>query len=138
MATWDRPIANHYGATTDVSARILASLVAAGRDLDRLTCGDLASFGEFHAGGLASTRELARLAAMGPGSQVLDVGCGIGGPARMLAAEFGCQVTGIDLTESFCHAARMLTAKLGMSDRVQCCRGTALQLPFASASFDTV
>ncbi|MEO8040738.1 MAG: class I SAM-dependent methyltransferase [Betaproteobacteria bacterium] len=126
-----------YGPT-GICARIMAGLLAAGKDLDRLTRDDLASFDEFHAGGRDSTRELARLAALSPGSKVLDVGCGIGGPARTLAAEFGCRVTGIDLTEGFCHAARMLSARLDMSGQVSFQCASALALPFASAAFDVV
>lgn len=125
-------------APADISARIVARLIEAGKDPERLTREDLASFDEFHAGGRESTRELARLAAIADGSKVLDIGCGIGGPARTLAAEFGCKVTGIDLTDAYCQAARMLTAKLGMERQVifQC--ANALDLPVAAACFDMV
>ena len=70
--------------------------------------------------------------------QLLDVGCGIGGPARILAAEYGCHVTGIELTEAFCHTAERLTARLGMGDHVSFQHGDALDLPFEDASFDLV
>ena len=69
---------------------------------------------------------------------VLDVGCGIGGPARTLAAEFGCRVTGLDLTEEFCRAAEMLTARLGLSDKVTLQHGSALGMPFDGGVFDAV
>jgi ubiquinone/menaquinone biosynthesis C-methylase UbiE len=137
MTELDHAVRAQY-APTDISARIVARLIEAGKDPERLTREDLASFDEFHAGGRDSTRELARLAAIAAGSEVLDIGCGIGGPARTLAAEFGCRVTGIDLTDGFCQAAQMLTDKLGMSDAVSFQCADALDLPFASASFDTV
>ncbi len=137
MTELDRAVSAQY-APIDISARIVARLIEAGKDPERLTREDLASFDEFHAGGRDSTRELARLAAIADGSKVLDIGCGIGGPARTLAAEFGCRVTGIDLTEGYCQAARMLTAKLGMGDQVNFQCANALDLPFPAASFDMV
>ena len=87
-----------YGAV-DISSRILERLVRAGKDVHALTRDDLTPFDEFHGGGRASTRSLAELAALAPGTHVLDIGSGVGGPARTLAAEFGCRVTGLDLTE---------------------------------------
>lgn len=137
MTELDLALSAQY-APTDVSARIVARLIEAGKDPERLTREDLASFDEFHAGGRDSTRELARLAAVADGSKVLDIGCGIGGPARTLAAEFGCQVTGIDLTEGYCQAARMLTATLGMGGQASFQCADALDLPFEAASFDIV
>jgi SAM-dependent methyltransferase len=69
---------------------------------------------------------------------VLDVGSGLGGPARVLAAEFGCSVTTVDLTPSYVEAARMLTARLGLEDRIRHEVGDALALPFGDDSFDVV
>jgi MPBQ/MSBQ methyltransferase len=131
------PVARHYGSH-DVSARILEALISSGRDPDQLTREDLASFDEFHGGGLASTRDLARYAGVNAGQAVLDLGCGIGGPARTLAAELGCNVQGLDLTPGFIAAAEMLTERVGLSDR--CCfrTGDATALPFSEASFDVV
>jgi ubiquinone/menaquinone biosynthesis C-methylase UbiE len=69
---------------------------------------------------------------------VLDLGCGIGGPARYLAATFGCKVTGVDLSPGFIDAATYLTARCGLSDRVTFQVGDGLHLPFEDAAFDTV
>ncbi len=69
---------------------------------------------------------------------MLDVGCGIGGPARYLAATFGCRVTGIDLSPEFIGAATYLTARCGLLDRITIQVGDALHLPFEDAAFDTV
>jgi ubiquinone/menaquinone biosynthesis C-methylase UbiE len=71
-----------------------------------------------------------------PGVTVLDVGCGLGGPARFLAATYGCHVTGIDLSQPFIEAARMLTERSGLADRVTFLQTNALELPFADAFFD--
>ena len=130
-------IDRHYGSI-DISARIVAAVRAAGLDPSRVSRDDLASFDEFHTGGRGSTRELARLAGLREGQEVLDVGSGIGGPARTLAAEFGCRVTGIDVTEAFCAAATMLTGWVGLDDRVTFRQGDARHLPFPDGSFDVV
>ena len=66
---------------------------------------------------------------------ILDIGSGLGGPARYFASRFGCRVTGIDLTPEFCDVARHLTRLLGLEDRVRFELGNAF-MPFAEASFD--
>lgn len=137
MAEYGRNVNQHYGGT-DLAARILAMLRAAGKNPDTITRDDLASFDEFHTGGRASTRELARLAGLGAGMQVLDVGCGVGGPARTLAAEFGCFVIGVDLTAEFCRAAAMLTSLVRLSEHVVFQQADALKLPFRDGQLDAV
>src|SRR5919197_4490873 len=117
MSDYVHAINQLYGQA-GLSAKILTALHEAGKDLDALTRDDLASFDEQHDGGREGTRELARLAGLRAGMHVLDVGSGLGGPARTLAAEFGCRVTGRDLTEEFCRAAVMLTARVGLQDRI--------------------
>jgi len=74
--------------------------------------------------------------APGPAQHLLDIGSGIGGPARYFARRFGCRVTGIDLTPEFCAVAQQLTQLLGLDDRVGFHVGDALSMPFADASFD--
>jgi sarcosine/dimethylglycine N-methyltransferase len=133
-----RSIIDHHYGTTDLTARILKRLRGAGKDPATLTRDDLAGFDEFHTGGRDSTRALARLAGIRPGMRLLDVGSGIGGPARTLAAEFGAVVTGLDITEAFCRTAQELTTLVGLSDRVTFQHGDALAPPFPGASFDAV
>ena len=128
-------IRSHY-APTDVSARILAALKAAGKDLAHLTPDDLAPMDEFHTRGRAATVDLARLLALTGKERVIDVGCGIGGPSRYLAHTFGCRVTGIDLTPEFVQAATMLAEMTGLKDRVDYKEANALALPFPDESFD--
>jgi SAM-dependent methyltransferase len=127
-----------YWSRDGLAEAILDALRASGKDLDALTIDDLAPTDQFHGGGKATTVRLAGLARLRPGMEVLDVGGGFGGPARTLAAEFGCRVTVIDLTEAYVRAAEMLTARLGLGDRVTHHTGDALALPFADASFDVV
>src|SRR5438876_8319301 len=107
-----------YWGRAGIGQAILDALAALGKDLDALSVDDLAPLDQFHGGGKPATLRLARLAALKPGMHVLDVGGGFGGPARTLAAEFGCRVTSIDLTPTYVEAARMLTFRLKLGDRV--------------------
>ena len=137
MSDYVQAINQHYGQA-ELSAKILTALREAGKDIAALTRDDLAPFDEHHRGGREATRELARLVELRTDMHVLDVGSGFGGPARTLAAEFGCRVVGLDLTEACCRAAEMLTARVGLHDRVTFRQGNALDLPFAEATFDVV
>lgn len=128
-------ISDHY--TLDgLLDRLRAALVEDGVDPDAPSLRDLAYYDQFHGRGLEATLELGDLLAPGPRDHLLDVGCGLGGPARILADRFGCRVTGIDLTESFVEAARRLVALLRMDDRVDIVLGNALSMPFGDAAFD--
>jgi len=127
-----------YWGRDGLGQAILDALAASGKNFDRLSIDDLAPLDQFHGGGKGTTVRLARLARLSPGTRVLDVGGGLGGPARTLTIEFGCQVTVVDLTESYTRAAQMLTAQLGLDDRVTHQVGNALELPFDDGSFDVV
>jgi MPBQ/MSBQ methyltransferase len=127
-----------YWGRDGLGQAILDTLAASGKNLEALTIHDLAPLDQFHGGGLAATVRLARLAGLQPGTRVLDVGGGLGGPARTLAVEFGCHVTVVDLTQSYVRAAEVLTARLGLGDRVTHHAGDALELPFDEGTFDVV
>ena len=127
----------HYGRP-DLAGTLLKALESAGKDIQNLAPDDLAPFDNLHVRGRAGTHGLARLAGLRPGTRVLDVGCGIGGPARTLAAEYGCLVTGIDLTESYVEAGRELTERVGLSESVSIHVGNAVELPIVDGSFDVV
>lgn len=125
----------HYGRAK-LDETLLAALQNAGKDINALTIEDIQSFDQNHIGGNASTRTLAQLAGIQEGNHVLDIGCGLGGAARTLAAEFGCTVVGLEITEAFCRAAEMLTLRVGMSSQVSIRQGNALALPFDDETFD--
>jgi len=127
----------HYSAT-DLTNRIKSALATITPEEQTLTVAQLAPLDQFHTRGILATAELANSAGLGPSTRVLDLGCGIGGPARYLAATFGCKVTGVDLSPGFIDAASYLTARCGLSDRVKFQVGDALHLPFEDAAFDTV
>ena len=130
-------IQTHY-TRSDLANVILGALEKAGKDLNRLTPEDLAPIDEFHIRGRAATLELARAAGLDSTRRVLDVGSGIGGTSRCLATEFGCRVTGIDLTDEYCRAAEILSAKIGLAELVDFRQGDATHLPFDDGSFDVV
>ncbi len=130
-------ISEHY-ARGDLAATILAAIHAAGKDQNALTVDDLAPVDQFHTRGKQATLELARRAELTAGMRVLDVGGGIGGPARTLASEMGCVVTVLDLTEEYCRTGEILTARTGLSGRVTFRHGSALDIPFTDVSFDAV
>jgi len=127
----------HYGETR-IGERILEALAAAGKDMHRLVPDDLAPIDEFHTRGREATRDLARAARLQAGERVLDVGSGLGGPSRRLAAEFGCHVVGIDVTPAYCEAATLLAEHVGLAHRVTYRQGDAAVLPFEDAAFDVV
>jgi sarcosine/dimethylglycine N-methyltransferase len=130
-------VRDHYRAT-GLTERLKAVLATLGPEDKQLTPQQLSTLDHFHTRGLAATVELARLAGVSASSVVLDVGSGVGGPARFLAATLGCQVTGVDLSEPFVDAARYLTARTGQSGHVQFQTGSALELPFDAGHFDVV
>ncbi len=130
-------VRDHYRAT-GLTERLKTALAVFGPEEQRLTPQQLAPLDHFHTMGLAATAELARLCGITADMSVLDVGAGVGGPARFLAATFGCRVTGIDLSEPFVDAARYLTARTGQGDKVAFQAASALELPFADGSFDAV
>jgi len=125
----------HYRAT-GLTDRIKSALAAITPEDQPLTTAQLAPLDQFHTRGILATTELAGAAGLEPGSRVLDLGCGIGGPARYLAATFGCSVTGVDLSPGFIDAATYLTGRCGLSDRVRFHVGDALQLAFETGAFD--
>jgi MPBQ/MSBQ methyltransferase len=134
---FERKVQSHY-AREDLGNVILKSLADAGKDLQRLQLADLAPVDEFHIRGRKATMELARAVGLVPDLHVLDVGSGIGGPSRCIATEFGCRVSGIDLTKEYCLVAEMLAEKVGLSHLVTYRQGDALNLPYPNGTFDVV
>jgi SAM-dependent methyltransferase len=127
-------VVSHYGGA-DVSERILRAVIESGLDLADPDA--LAGVDEFHLGGRSATEALLDDVDPAPGSSVVDVGCGIGGAARVMARR-GCRVLGVDLTPSFVEAARELSSAAGFGDDLRFEVGSALELPVDDASVDLV
>ena len=128
-------VTGHYGRPGMLEA-ILGAAEKVGIDPEAMTQADLSLVDEFHLGGVAATRSLLAMLDPPPGARLLDVGSGIGGPARVAASEHGCRVTGVDLTPEFTELATELTARVGLEDRVEFRTADAAALPFPDASFD--
>ena len=131
------PATNHW-SREGLTEALQDIIRESGRSLGDLSVVDLAPLDHFHGDGREATLRLARLLDPAPGTKVLDVGGALGGPARTLAVEFGCVVTVLDLTEDYVRAGEMLTAGLGLQDRVRFDLGNALHLPYPPESFDVV
>jgi sarcosine/dimethylglycine N-methyltransferase len=130
-------VAAHYTSHSQLD-RILAALEAEGHDLDALEPEALAAFEDFHTLGRLATLELAELVDVRDTDRVLDLGSGIGGPARFLARTFGCHVTGIDLTPELCDVARELDERTGLDGLVTIDEGDVTDLPYDDDTFDLV
>ncbi len=133
----EQQVASHYGRG-ELVGKFDSALRQAGKDPERLTTDDLGPFEDFHIGGRQATADLAMQLELRPGMRLLDIGCGIGGPARFFAERYGCEVTGIDLTEDFVLLADVLTRRLGLDGLVSFRQGSALDLLFEAESFDRV
>lgn len=135
MDRHEQGVASHYEAY-DVLAKIRAGLQSLGHDPDHVTPDILKPVDEFHIGGAEATLALLDKLDLRSEMDILDIGCGIGGPARIMAASTGARVTGIDLTPGFIEAARALSAMCGMGERVRFEVASATELPFADEAFD--
>lgn len=132
-------VQDHYarsGSGSAIVARIIAALRAHAGDDVAITPGTLAPIDHLHGRGELATQELTALLEPRSGEAILDIGSGLGGPARWIATKFGCAMTGVDLTQEHCDAARELNAACGLSDRVRIMQGSALDLPVPDAGFD--
>jgi ubiquinone/menaquinone biosynthesis C-methylase UbiE len=135
MVTVEPGIARHYDIS-GLEERILAALADTGVDVAHLRAGDLEAADEFHIGGVAATKELVDQMDLKPAAKLLDIGSGIGGPARFVANSAGAEVTGIDLTQSYVDIATSLSKRTGMAGKTRFVQGSALDMPFADDSFD--
>ena len=129
-------VTTHYSGGGELADAIAKSLLSAGKDLNEVKTADLAAVDEFHIRGKKATLELAEQMMLSDDSHVLDIGSGLGGPARTLAEVYGCHVTGVDLTQAFCDAAKVLSDWVDLGDRVAFEQGDATDLPFAENQFD--
>lgn len=131
----ENPIAEHW-AKGDIYGLILSALEKAGKSQDGLTIEDLAPVDHFHARGFPATVDLADRLPVKSDHHILDIGCGLGGPARYIATRFKCRATGIDITPAFVDTARKLTALLGLEGQVTIDHGDGQHLPYHDGVFD--
>ncbi len=137
MHTKELKIKEHYHSD-HLLQRIKTALQKAGKDLSRIELKDLSPVDQLHTGGALSSIELFRKAGFIPHERVLDAGCGIGGSSRLLAKEFHCWVTGLDLSDVFIECAVFLTTHTGLEEKIEFQEGSVIDLPFEDHSFDAV
>jgi SAM-dependent methyltransferase len=132
----DHDVQAYYaGGPEDLAGIVIAALAAADRPTDPLDPDDLAALDEFHGLGRAATLVLADLLGVDAGSRVLDVGAGIGGPARTLTRHFGARLSCLDPTARFCDLNEELNRRAGLTD-IEVRRGDARKMPFGDGDFD--
>ena len=136
MKILNQIIENHY-LKEQLFEDIVDRLTAQGIDLKKVTRADISGVDEFHVRGAAVSKELAGTVDL-QGAHILDVGCGIGGPCRMLVDEFDCKATGIDLSHEFVRTATELSKLVGLDDKTTFLQGDAANLPFKDRSFEVV
>jgi SAM-dependent methyltransferase len=115
---------------------ILAALKQTGADPERLRPDDLKPVDEFHTGGIVATEHLLDRAGFPKGARIADLGCGLGGTARLMATRFGAQVTGVDLTPEFVAVATELSRRVGLEGLTTFLTGSVTDLPLETAGFD--
>ncbi|MGO1974027.1 MAG: class I SAM-dependent methyltransferase [Propionibacteriaceae bacterium] len=135
MSAAEDKVEQHY-ARGNLEQQVLAAARHQGLDPDHLEAADLHPADQLHVGGPLAVQNLARGAQITAGTRVLDLGCGIGGPARHLAASLGADVTGVDVTTEFVEVAISLTRRCRLDQRVRFVRSSVLSLPFDDDTFD--
>ena len=131
-------VAAFYTGSGGLVDAIAQALDAAGVDRTTLQPADLGPVDEFHIRGRIATLEIVEALALTEGSRVLDLGSGLGGPARTVAEVTGCAVTGIDLTPEFCEAAAALSSWTGLSGQTEFRTGDATRTGLPDNAFDAV
>jgi len=119
-------------------SQVLDKLAQTGADTSILTVELLQHHDQDHFGGLAATDALARHAKINESTHVLDLCCGLGGPARYLAYHHGCRVTGVDMNTDRLAGAVRLTERTKLEDRVLFHHANALQTGLADETFDVI
>ncbi len=135
MNKFDSPVEEHYNRN-NLFERIMQLLEEKGVEPGNISRKDIAAIDEFHVRGAEVSLEIAEESGISKELKILDIGCGIGGPARMLAGDFGCKVTGIDLTREFIRTAGLLSELVGLQDLTDFIEADATKLPFEDETFD--
>ena len=105
---------------------------------DPIRCDQLFPLDQWHYHGTDAIHEASVLLRLGPASRVLDIGAGVGGPARYLAHTTGCHVTALELQAKLHAMAVDLTQRCGLAERVTHLNGDALRYPIPQGAFDAV
>jgi 2-polyprenyl-3-methyl-5-hydroxy-6-metoxy-1,4-benzoquinol methylase len=119
-------VAAHWARLSLTVEGAMLALRSKGIGIEQATADDLHGLDMLHMGGLAATDALAEMAGVQTGQHVLDVGAGVGGPARRMAYKHGARLWGVELSKPVCQTATALTALVRLQDQVQFKQGSAL------------
>lgn len=134
--TDEKVVAEHYHHGTLLSS-IEKALAESGKPITDLKVSDLAPVDEFHIGGREATEHLVESLTISTSDKLLDIGCGLGGAARFMAEQFGCQISGVDLTQEYVETGQALNDRVGLGHQVKLHNVSALDMPFNDSEFDT-
>ncbi|MFX1375508.1 MAG: class I SAM-dependent methyltransferase [Promethearchaeota archaeon] len=134
---YEEAINIQYGQK-NLENKIMAILKKGEMDTVELIKDAFAPIEELHLRGSLATLELAQKAGLNRRMKVLDIGCGIGGPARTLAFKYGCHITGLDLSKEYCRAAELINQNVEIREKIDIWQGSALDMPFKDGVFDIV
>ncbi len=129
---------SEYYRCDNIEQAIKQALQQARKDAQPFDPALTAALDQFHIGGLAATLALLEIAGLDSEDRLLDIGCGLGGPARVIATQTGCRVVGIDLSADYCNAAELISKQLNLADRTQFVQANALNLPFPTNHFSAL
>lgn len=135
QTTADRSAVSDHYARRDLVAAIRDGLLEMGKTTATITIDDLASVDEFHIGGRTATEELLAQLQLSADDRLIDIGCGLGGAARLVVTRYNCRVTGFDLTRDFVEAGNTLCQWIGVGDRVSLHHASALSIPEPDGAF---
>jgi len=128
-------VSNHY-THGSLTAAIRNGIESLGKTIDSVTVEDLAAVDEFHIGGRPASEHFFDQLDLTSDELILDVGCGLGGPARFAAYRYRCRDDGIDLTSEYVETGQTMCKWVRLEDRVSLHQGSALAMPFADGAFD--
>jgi len=128
-------VATHYAHGALLRA-ILDGVHELGQSPDTVSLEDLGSVDEFHIGGRVATKGFLDQLDITADEHVLDVGCGLGGASRFAVQEYGCRVTGIDLTQEYVETGEVLCSWVGLGERITLEQGDATATPYSDGAFD--
>ena len=131
----EKLVAAHY-TEGSLLGRIEIGLKALGKSVDDVSLEDLGPVEEFHTGGRVATKALLDQLSLSENHHILDVGCGLGGSSRFAANQYGCRVTGIDLTKEFIETGQTINQWVGLESKIDLGLGSATDLGFDEAQFD--
>jgi len=120
----------------DLYSRINQAMSDSGLNNKKLEIEDLFPIDQYHARGIGATKDLGKRMPITKNQKILDVGCGLGGPARYYAKEFKCHITGVDITPSFIEIGNNFNRLTSMSTMVDLYVGNGEKLEFEDEVFD--